>query len=224
MSRRAATATVSAKLKPKQNSSNAKAAITGDMPHLPATVSLPALLDSGSIPDGTFRQLLYDISVAAVHLESARQYLAERLGVTSPQYNIVMVVAHSAGANGISVSDVASRLNVSGAFVTTEVKKLVKANLILKESNPEDGRGVLLKLSPQGYERVHAIESDQIMVNDRLFGLLSREDFLNLSRIVGSLIGTFGQTAAVLRAMSLSTTSEVKLTPKAASPRKKAAK
>jgi hypothetical protein len=35
------------------------------------TVSLPALLDKGRQPDGTFRQLLYDISVVATLLESA---------------------------------------------------------------------------------------------------------------------------------------------------------
>jgi DNA-binding MarR family transcriptional regulator len=166
------------------------------------TVSLPALLDKGRQPDGTFRQLLYDISVVATLLESAREYLAERLGVTSPQYNIVMVIARTGAAKGVSVSEVATRLNVTGAFVTNEVKKLVKAGLIAKKSNPDDGRGVLLSLTPAGYTQVRALEPHLLMVNNRLFGTLSKSDFQDLARIVGSLIDVFSQTVAVLKALS----------------------
>jgi DNA-binding MarR family transcriptional regulator len=170
---------------------------------LAPTISLPALLDKGDKGDGTFRQMLYDIAVAAGHLQEARQFLAERLGVTSPQYNIVMVIARAADSksDGISVSDVAAHLNVSGAFVTTEVKKLVKAHLVVKRPNPEDARGVLLALSHEGIERVRALEPDLLMVNNRLFSTLSREDFHSLARIVGSLINIFGETVAVLKAI-----------------------
>lgn len=185
---------------------------------LAPSVSLPALLDKGPEPDGTFRQLLYDISVVATHLESARQYLAERLGVTSPQYNIVMVVARMGGETGVSVSDVAARLNVTGAFVTNEVKKLVKAQLIVKKSNPDDGRGVLLSLSPHGHDQVRALEPDLLMVNDRLFSTISREDFLHLARTVGSLIDVFGQTVAVLKALSTTAGGPIPLAP--STPRK----
>jgi DNA-binding MarR family transcriptional regulator len=168
------------------------------------SISLPSLLDKGRQPDGTFRQLLYDISVVSTLLESAREYLANRLGVTPPQYNIVMVVARAdgAGSAGVSVSDVASRLNVTGAFVTNEVKKLVKGGLIVKKTNPDDGRGVLLSLTPTGYVKVRELEPDLLMVNNRLFGTLSAEDFHDLSRIMGSLIGVFGQTVAVLKALT----------------------
>jgi len=172
------------------------------------SVSLPALLDKGAVSDATFRKFVYDISAVGAHIESARQYLAGRLGVTSPQYNILMVIARSGGESGVRVSDVAERLNVTGAFVTNEVKKLVKAQLIVKKSNPNDGRGVLLSLSPFGLERVKAIQPDLLMVNDRLFGTLSREDFQNLARIVGSLVNVFGQTVAVLKALSATSSNE----------------
>lgn len=166
------------------------------------TVSLPALLEKGHQADSTFRQLLYDIYVVANHLESAREYLAERLGVSSSQYNIIMVVARQGAENGVSVSDVATRLSVTGAFVTNEVKKLVKSGFIHKKSNPDDGRSVLLSLTPAGYARVQAIEPDIVSVNDRLFSTLSKSDFQHLARIAGSLVDVFGQTVAVLKALS----------------------
>ena len=155
------------------------------------SVSLPALLDGGSVPDSTFRQFLYDIAVVAGHLESARQYLAGKLGVTSPQYNILMIIARSNGNSGVRVSDVADRLNVTGAFVTNEVKKLAKEHLIVKSSNPDDGRGVLLSLSKAGLERIKAIEPDLLMVNDQLFGTLTQGDFHHMASTIGSLVGVF---------------------------------
>ncbi|MES2262593.1 MAG: MarR family transcriptional regulator [Pseudomonadota bacterium] len=180
------------------------------------SVSLPALLDKGAVPDRTFRQFLYDMSVVGAHLESARQYLAERLGVTAPQYNIMMIIARSGNDAAIRVSDVADRLSVTGAFVTNEVKKLVKANLVVKRANPDDGRAVLLSLSETGLERVKAIEPDLLMVNDRLFGTLSRDNFQQLAATVGSLVGVFGQTVAVLKALSATSGHDERLAPAAA--------
>jgi len=177
------------------------------------SVSLPALLDGGPVADSTFRRFLYDIAVVAGHLESARQYLAGKLGVTSPQYNILMIIARSNGNSGVRVSDVADRLNVTGAFVTNEVKKLVKEHLIAKSSNPDDGRGVLLSLTKGGLERIKAIEPDLLMVNDQLFGTLTQGDFHHLASTIGSLVGVFGQTVAVLRALSVTSGEEEQVMP-----------
>ena len=87
---------------------------------LAPTVSAPALLDATGGGDRDFRQLLYDISIAAAHLESARSYLAGHMDVTPPQYNMVMIIAQYEGQSGISVSEIASHLHVSNTFVTSE--------------------------------------------------------------------------------------------------------
>jgi DNA-binding MarR family transcriptional regulator len=166
------------------------------------TVSIPAVLDGAVGTDRAFRRLLYDISVAAAHIESAREYLAGRLGVTSPQYNMLMVIARNERPTGISVSDVASHLHVSNTFVTTEIKKLVRSGLVAKEPNPADARSVLLRLTPQGVARVKALEPDLLFVNDRLFEHISKQDFGHLSRIVSGLIGDFARTVAILKAMA----------------------
>jgi hypothetical protein len=56
-------------------------------------VSKWELLDEDRTSDREFRQFLYDFSVLGVHLESARAYLASQIGNSSPQYNIVMILA-----------------------------------------------------------------------------------------------------------------------------------
>ena len=168
------------------------------------TVSLPALLDPEGGGDIQFRQLLYDISIAAAHLESARAYLATHMGLTSPQYNMVMIIAQYEGPTGISVSDVAAHLHVTNTFVTTEIKKLTRLGLVAKEPNPADARSVLLRLTPEGEARVRALEPELLFVNDQLFRRLSKTDFQNLSRIVASIIDDFSRTVALLGALGRS--------------------
>jgi DNA-binding MarR family transcriptional regulator len=164
---------------------------------LAPTVSIPDLLDSDG-SDLSFRQLLYDIAIGASHLESARSYLAARMNVTSPQYNMIMIIAQYEGQTGISVSEVASHLHVTNTFVTAEVKKLMRMGLVDKSPNPSDARSVLLHLTPEGEARVRTLEPELLFVNNHLFRDLSKTDFRHLSRIVASLIDDFARTIALL--------------------------
>lgn len=168
---------------------------------LAPTVSLPELRDADGVKDTRFRQLLYDIATAATQLEAARAHLAGRMQVTSPQYNMVMVIAQHEGQMGMSVSEVAAHLHVSNTFVTSEIKKLMREGLVAKEPNPADARGVLLRLTPEGQERVRSLEPELLFVNDHLFRHLSKSDFDHLSRIVASLIDDFSHTVALLGAL-----------------------
>lgn len=168
------------------------------------TVSSPAVLDGPAGGDRAFRQLLYDISIAASHLESARGYLASHLGVSSPQYNMLMVIAQYEGSTGISVNEIADHLHVSNTFVTTEVKKLERLGMVVKAPNPADARSVLVRLSEEGEQRVQALHPELLFVNDHLFESISPADFKALSRIIASLLGDFSRTVAMLQVVAQS--------------------
>ena len=65
---------------------------------LPATASRQALLEAGS--DDRFRQLVYDLLTISVRMETAREHLARRLGVSGPQYSILMAIARLVARHG----------------------------------------------------------------------------------------------------------------------------
>ncbi|MES2262597.1 MAG: MarR family transcriptional regulator [Pseudomonadota bacterium] len=157
------------------------------------------LLDEDGKSDNAFRQFLYDFSVLASQLETARAYLASHIGVTAPQYNILMVIARRQGLEGISVSDVARFLHVSVAFVTTEARKLENIGLVEKRPNPNDARGTLLTLSPQGQASVREVEPERMFVNDHLFHSLSREDFQQMSHSMTAMLDDFANTIQMLQ-------------------------
>jgi DNA-binding MarR family transcriptional regulator len=165
------------------------------------SVSLPALLDSNERTDHRFRQFLYDFSTLGASLEIVRSYFASLSGLTPPQYNILMVLANTAGTN-IGVSDVARRLHVSTAFITAEGMNLESRGLIEKRRNPNDGRGVLLHLTSLGWRRVEQIGAERQKINDNLFGSLSAPDFRHLADTLASLLDDFSYTVRLIRSVS----------------------
>jgi DNA-binding MarR family transcriptional regulator len=166
---------------------------------LSLSVSLAEVLDDGGKTDHRFRQLLYDFSTLGSSLEAARAYLASQLGISPPRYNIAMVLASHQNTGGISVSDVAKRLHVSTAFITLESGSLEQAGLIEKRPNPDDGRGVFLRLTQRGERLVQSIGPERQKVNDQLFGSLSAKDFKRLCDILSSLLDDFAVTTRLLK-------------------------
>ena len=165
---------------------------------LPATVSRPALLERGS--DSRFRQLVYDLLTISVRMETVRTHLARRIGITGPQYSVLVAIAQFQGADGVSVGKVAEVLHVSGAFITAETRELDRLGLVMKAINPRDRRGILLRLTPKGERQMIALSPAITAVNDKFFAPLTRTAFrafadnavelVNSSREVTELIET----------------------------------
>jgi DNA-binding MarR family transcriptional regulator len=168
---------------------------------LPLSISKPELLDDDGVSDLRFRQLLYDFSVLGSSLEVARAYLASLSGLTSPQYNIVMIIAQHQGTRGVSVTRVAQHLHVTTAFITFEAGRLDRSGWIEKRQNPSDGRSILLRLSRKGEADVQRIAPQRLIVNDHLFGKLSRKDFRYLTQTLALLIDDFAETIDMLNTM-----------------------
>ena len=115
---------------------------------LPLTVSRPALLQAGS--DRRFRALVHDLLTVSTRMEIVRAHLGDRIGMSGPQYSVLIAVAHLQEADGVSVGAVAEALHVSNAFIASETGKLAQRGLLDKRTNPNDRRGVLVSMSPAG--------------------------------------------------------------------------
>jgi len=167
---------------------------------LPPTVSRPELLERGS--DRRFRQLVYDLLTVATRMDAVRDHLGGRLGITGPQYSIVMAVAQLQGAAGVSVGTVAERLHVTSAFVAAETGKLVRLGLLLKRPNPADRRGVLASLSPKGRLRIDRLAPEIRAVNDLFFAALERDGFAALACAAAAMVSSSGKAVAYLGALA----------------------
>lgn len=160
---------------------------------LPLTVSREALLDGGS--DRRFRSLVGDLFTISARMELVREHLARRLGITGPQYSLIVAVAHLQGQTGSSVGSMAQSLHVSSAFVASETGKLVRRGFLLKRVNPLDRRGVLLSIAPAGRLKLDRISEEIRALNDVFFGSLEAKAFAGLSQAMATLVDSSAQVA-----------------------------
>jgi DNA-binding MarR family transcriptional regulator len=153
---------------------------------LPLTVSRAALIEDGA--DKRFRALVHDLLTIATRMEAVREHHGRRMGVSGPQYSLLVAVAHLQGAHGASVGAVAHALHVSSAFVASETGKLVRRGLVFKRVNPRDRRGVLISLAPAGRLALDRASGEIRIVNDLFFGTLDRKSFDALCGAAAALV------------------------------------
>ena len=148
------------------------------------TVSRRELLVDGR--DDAFRMLVTDILLFGDALRQAREQIAAAMGVSAPQYAILMAVARF-GANGPTVSDVAGILRVSVPFIVAQNHGLVAAGLLRKQPDREDARRVRLVLSPACRAALKRLAPLQCRINDTLFAGLDAAEFSALHRALRKL-------------------------------------
>jgi DNA-binding MarR family transcriptional regulator len=152
----------------------------------PLTVTLPAVLTDGS--DKSFRKVIYGLFVCAGRLHDIRDAFGRRIDMTGARYTVLIATAHLQGAAGVGVRALADYLHVASPHVTTEVGKLVAAGLLRKVRNPDDGRGVLVSLTPAGGQALEALAPFLRRINDILFDGISRAEFAAVVRFIEKFV------------------------------------
>ena len=163
---------------------------------VPHTVSRAALLPGGS--DAEFRGLIHDLIAYGHRLDACRDAFAAIIGVSGVQYEILMLVSR---ADGLSVGEVAARLHRSGAFITIEANKLAERGILVKSSDPSDGRRVLLVMASKGFDLVEKLAPHQRKINDVLFECLDAKRFAQLRALAADLVGCGDRAVSMLEAL-----------------------
>ena len=166
----------------------------------PLTVTRPELLDNGR--DDGFRALVHDSLAFAARLQAIRDGYARLIGVSGPQYTILISIARLSKEQDVSVTTVAEHLHLSGSAVTNEVTKLVRKGLVEKTEDPADRRRVVLRITDEGRQRFRGLATIQSQVNDVHFGRLTREEFISLRRIMSDLVASTDEALSLLDHLS----------------------
>ncbi len=164
----------------------------------PLTATDPILVSGKS--DHSLRKLLYDFFTVSSRMETVKRYLGERLGLTGPQYTIMMAVAELQGKIGVSVGRVGEYLHVTGPFVTMESGKLIKKGLLERRSDLQDRRLSLLSVAPKGAKALQSLFPELQQINDVFFELDSRPEFERLCKTLEKLVGNSQRALALINA------------------------
>ena len=70
------------------------------------------LPEAGSEKEEIVRRFLWDIAAVNIHLDEIRQFWARILGISGPQWMILMAVSDLDKGDGVPVKDVSAMLHV----------------------------------------------------------------------------------------------------------------
>ena len=93
------------------------------------------------------RQVCFALSVAARNVVAVYRQVLEPLGLTHPQY-LVMLALWQHGA--LSVKELSGLLQLDPGTLSPLLKRLEAAGLVRRERNPDDQRNLALTLTPAG--------------------------------------------------------------------------
>jgi len=158
----------------------------GPVQKLPLSITRRALLARRS--DHAFRKFLYKFFTVAERVQQVRRYLGERIGISGPQYNLLMAIAELQGSEGVSVGRVAEYLQVAGPFVTTEAGKLARMGYLRKVNDASDKRVCRLSVGSKGWAALESLFPGLQQVNDTFFAGISRGEFAVLCECLDKLV------------------------------------
>jgi DNA-binding MarR family transcriptional regulator len=127
------------------------------------------------------RRFCWDIAAIAQHLQEIRIHWAAAIGITGPQWMIILALAELDKGQGVPVNIVAKMLHVDSSFVTTQSKILEKKGYLRRKTSPEDGRVVQMSLTHKTYKHLAQIASEREELNNFIFAELSPGEFGDLT-------------------------------------------
>jgi MarR family transcriptional regulator, organic hydroperoxide resistance regulator len=115
------------------------------------------------------RRFTWAIAAISVHLEELRYFWAKKLGISGPQWMILMALADMDQADGVPVNAVSKKLHVDSSFVTTQSKLLEKKGFVRRKSSSEDARIVQMSLTDKTYKHLASLAAQQEALNEFIF-------------------------------------------------------
>lgn len=123
--------------------------------------STPLSLDS---------QLCFSLYRASRLVTRSYQPLLAELGLTYPQYLVMLVLWETQEPTGMK--ELASRLDLDSGTLTPLVKRLIALGLVAKERDSADERRTVLTLTPAG----QALQARATSVPERIYTLCAQDD------------------------------------------------
>src|SRR5262249_8623650 len=137
--------------------------------------------------EDTISRLTWTIAAMNVHLEELRYFWAKTLGITGPQWMILMALADMDESDGVPVNVVSKKLYVDSSFITTQSKLLEKKGLIRRKVSAEDARVVRMSLTDKTYKHLSTLAAQQQALNEFIYAEFDNTELEGLTDRLMSL-------------------------------------
>lgn len=137
------------------------------------------------------RRFAWEIASINVHLQELRHFWAKTLGISGPQWMILMALADLDKGDGVPVNAVSKMLHVDSSFVTTQSKMLEKKGFMRRKTSEDDARVVQMSLTDKSYKHIANLAAQQEALNEFIFAELSDSQLTEFNGKLASLKNQF---------------------------------
>lgn len=137
------------------------------------------------------KRFAWEIASINVHLQQLRHFWAKTLGVSGPQWMILMALADLDKGDGVPVKVVSKMLHVDSSFVTTQSKMLEKKGFMRRKTSEDDARVVKMSLTDKSYKHIANLASQQEALNKFIFAEFSDRELTEFTGKLASLKDQF---------------------------------
>ena len=145
------------------------------------------MAETASKDQESIRRLVWVLDSVSVHLEELRYFWAKALGISGPQWMILMALADLDQKDGVPVNVVSKKLHVDSSFVTTQSKLLEKKGFLRRKTSTEDARIVQMSLTDKTYKHLAGLASQQKALNEFIYAELSDKQLEGLINTLSGL-------------------------------------
>lgn len=147
---------------------------------VPVKDSVDTILDEWAIqrPDLDFTPVGVVTRLARLRtlLDSAQVEVFERHGLSAADFQVVVTLRRTGPPYRMAQSRLMTQLSLTSGTVSVRLERLQKAGVVVREPDPDDGRGALVTLTPHGLDLFNRVTPDHLANEDRLLSALTDEE------------------------------------------------
>lgn len=137
--------------------------------------------------DRAVRDFIWNIVEIHAQLEAIHKSWAQMLGISEPQWLILMAIDELDEGRGVSGTAVANKLRIHPAFVTNQTKKLEQIELLARATSPDDARFLQISLTEKARAEITKLSNTRQALNSTMFGGLDEESLNYLNKRLSSI-------------------------------------
>lgn len=152
---------------------------------------------------GAVRDFVWHVIEIHSQLEDIHASWAKLLGITEPQWLILMAIVELDEGKGVAGIDIANKIGVHPAFITLQTKRLEKGGFISRRAATDDARFVLMSLTERATREVDRLSKKRLALNSTMFNEIDEKSLAELNGLLRT-VAKNARLAARLLALDVS--------------------
>ncbi|MFC0681038.1 MarR family winged helix-turn-helix transcriptional regulator [Lysobacter korlensis] len=132
-------------------------------------------------------QVLSRVGRLSRHLERARKSAFAASDLESWEFDVLSALRRAGPPYQLSPKSLLQQTLVSSGTMTNRIDRLVERRLVERRTDPHDGRGILVLMTPAGRERVDTAISELLVAESELLDALPKVEQERLASLLRKL-------------------------------------